>query len=398
MSERFILLAAAAVIITGTPACSSSNEAGSDPGSVTGTPAGTGSAPTLPAAAGTTPPATGGTSAAPAAGSPPAAAGMRAPTPSQAAAGTAAPAVAGTSAAPAAGSGTAGTPAAGMAGGPPSAGESGEPDAPIKCGESTLRPGDTTLRTAVGARDGGMRTYIVHVPASYDGSKPVPLMINFHPLIFGTGAGQRRSSGWAEIGDREGMITAFPDGYDAAWDIGNCCTRGDVDDLGFAKAMVAEISKAACIDPNRVYASGYSMGGGMSHLIGCKQADIFAAVAPSAFDLTQENHTPCQPSRPITVFMHRGMGDTVVPYAGGPTTPPNGTPVTVTMLGAVGSFNKWSEINKCTDEPVTMGNCRRRSKCDNGVEVVLCENGSHVEGPADVIWQTLKKHGLRGPL
>jgi polyhydroxybutyrate depolymerase len=255
-----------------------------------------------------------------------------------------------------------------------------------------------TLQTPVGGRDGGMRTYIVHVPARYDGSKPVPLMINFHPLIFGTGAGQRRGSGWAEVGDKEGIITAFPDGYDAAWDIGNCCTRGDVDDMAFAKAMVTEISAAACIDPNRVYASGYSMGGGMSHLLGCKAADVFAAVAPSAFDLTQENHIPCTPSRPITVFMHRGMSDPIVPYAGGPTTPPNGTPVTVTMLGAVGSFNEWAKINKCTGEPTTMGACRRHSQCENGVEVVLCTNSGHTEGPATTIWETLKKHGKSGPL
>jgi polyhydroxybutyrate depolymerase len=293
------------------------------------------------------------------------------------------------------GSGQAG--AAGSTGGA-GAGQGGAP-APVTCpATSMLQPGDTTMRTPVGGRMGGMRTYIVHVPRSYYGTKPVPLMVNFHPLIFGTGQGQRTGSGWAEVGDRDGMITAFPDGYDAAWDIGNCCTQGDVDDMAFAKAIVSEISAAACIDPNRVYASGYSMGGGMSHLLGCKAADIFAAISPSAFDLTEENHIPCEPTRPLTVVMYRGRADMIVPYAGGPTTPPNGTPVTVTMLGAVGSFNEWSRINGCTDEPVTMGSCQRRSQCKNGVEVVLCENGSHTQGPADDIWATLKKHGRSGPL
>jgi polyhydroxybutyrate depolymerase len=293
------------------------------------------------------------------------------------------------------------TAGAGTGGGMAGAGAGGEGGAPpqVTCpATSTLEPGDTTMRTPVGGRNGGMRTYIVHVPQSYDGSEPVPLMVNFHPLIFGTGQGQRTGSGWAEVGDREGMITAFPDGYDAAWDIGNCCTRGDVDDMAFALAIVSEISAAACIDPNRVYASGYSMGGGMSHLLGCKAANIFAAISPSAFDLTEENHIPCEPSRPLTVVMYRGMADTVVPWAGGPTTPPNGTPVTVTMLGAVGTFDEWSRIDGCTDEPVTMGNCRRRSQCQNGVEVILCENGSHTQGPAAEIWETLKKHGLNGPL
>jgi polyhydroxybutyrate depolymerase len=318
-------------------------------------------------------------------------------------AGTSASGRAGTNAAPAPGAGSSGQPGAtvaGSAGSEPagSAGAAGVNAAPVTCPATPLRPGDTTVRTAVGGREGGMRSYIVHVPASYDGTKPVPLMVNFHPLIFGTASGQRTGSGWAEIGDQDGIITAFPDGLDAAWDIGNCCTRGEVDDMAFAKAIVEEISKTACIDPNRVYASGYSMGGGMSHLLGCKASEIFAAVAPSAFDLTEENHMPCEPTRPLTVFMHRGMRDTIVPYAGGPTTPPNGTPVTVTMLGAVGSFEEWSKINKCSDEPLTEGSCQRRSKCDNGVEVVLCENGGHTEGPAARIWQTLKKHGLSGPL
>jgi polyhydroxybutyrate depolymerase len=328
------------------------------------------------------------------------------------------PGVAGTGGAPAATAGSGGTGSAAGAGGMQAAGaavsdragaggeagagaggEGGAPPEPVTCpASSTLQPGDTTMRTAVGGRNGGMRTYIVHVPQSYDGSEPVPLMINFHPLIFGTGSGQRTGSGWAEVGDREGIITAFPDGYDAAWDIGNCCTRGEVDDMAFAKAMVEEISAAACIDPNRVYASGYSMGAGMSHLLACKASDIFAAIGPSAFDLTEENHMPCEPTRPLTVVMYRGMGDSVVPYRGGPTTPPNGTPVTVTMLGAVGTFEEWSRINGCTDEPVTSGSCRRRSQCENGVEVVLCENGGHTQGPAAEIWETLKKHGLSGPL
>jgi hypothetical protein len=47
---------------------------------------------------------------------------------------------------------------------------------------------------------------------------------------------------------------------------------------------------------------------------------------------------------------------------------------------------------------MTEGACRRHSQCENGVEVVLCTNSGHTEGPADVIWATLKKHGLRGPL
>jgi len=64
----------------------------------------------------------------------------------------------------------------------------------------------------------------------------------------------------------------------------------------------------------------------------------------------------------------------------------------------VGTFDEWAKINKCTGQPMMMGNCRRHTQCENGVEVVLCNNSGHTEGPADLIWETLKKHGLRGPL
>ena len=79
-----------------------------------------------------------------------------------------------------------------------------------------------------------------------------------------------------------------------------------------------QVSTTACIDPKRVYAIGFSMGGGMAHYLACHAADVFAAVAPSSFDLLEENVGDCQPPRPITVISFRGSADTLVPYEGGP--------------------------------------------------------------------------------
>ena len=59
----------------------------------------------------------------------------------------------------------------------------------------------------------------------------------------------------------------------------------NVDDVAFARALVAQVSTTACIDPKRVYATGFSMGGGMAHYLACHAADVFAAVAPASFDL-----------------------------------------------------------------------------------------------------------------
>jgi poly(3-hydroxybutyrate) depolymerase len=275
---------------------------------------------------------------------------------------------------------------------PPDAGRV-EPDVVACSGKAGWKAGDTNGTISVG---GTKRTYILHVPASYDGSKPVPLLLDFHP-IFGSAAGQRRSSGYAELADKEGFLVAYADGIDNAWNFGPCCTRSrDVDDVELALAMVDKFSNEGCIDAKRVYGAGFSNGGGLSHYLGCKGADVFAAVSPSAFDLIEE--VPCTPSRPISVVSFRGTADTVVPYAGGASKPPTPYPLdSIHFLGAQGTFKKWAEVDGCSGEPVAgTGGCKTYTKCKDGVEVTLCtaQGGGHATGDAKVAWPLLKKYVL----
>src|SRR5262245_28459503 len=65
---------------------------------------------------------------------------------------------------------------------------------------STLAPGETTRTIQV---SGLSRTYILHVPSSYSGTTPVPLVLDFHPL-FGTGAIERNNSGYLALSDQNG--------------------------------------------------------------------------------------------------------------------------------------------------------------------------------------------------
>ena len=52
----------------------------------------------------------------------------------------------------------------------------------------------------------------------------------------------------------------------------------------------------------------------MSHRIGCQLADRIAAIAPVEGTL---NYAPCQPSRPMPVYMLQGTSDINVLYNGG---------------------------------------------------------------------------------
>ncbi len=268
------------------------------------------------------------------------------------------------------------------------AGTGGSAGSGSSCTGSTLTAGNSNRTLSVG---GVSRTYILHVPSSYTGTKPVPLVIDFHALG-GSGSQEQSLSGYQAIADREGFPIVFPDGIDNAWNIGPCCTNSrTVDDLGFAKGMVAAIVAQACIDTKRVYATGFSMGGGMSHYLACNAATVFAAVAPASFDLLVPDEEPCAPSRPISVLTFRGTTDTTVPYAGG-----KGPSGKITFLGAQGSFQRWAGIDGCMTPTTADGDCTYYKTCSAGVEVGLCvkQGGGHAPGDANVGWSFLSRFSL----
>lgn len=289
------------------------------------------------------------------------------------------------------GNGTGGSGAGGAGTGGSDTGGGGA--ASITCPSPALRAGDTNQTVTVGSAN---RSYILHVPAKYDGSAPVPLVVDFHPLG-GSGPSERSGSPYPAQTDPEGVIMAFPTGLSGpsggAWNVGPCCVA-DTDDVAFVRAMVAQIQETACIDPKRIYAAGFSMGGGMSHYLACHAADLFAAVAPAAFDLLEENVGGCEPSRPISVISFRSTSDPIVPYAGGYSSVVRGMPIT--FLGAKTTFEKWADINGCTGSPSAEDSqgCSTYSTCQDGTEVVLCtkQGGGHDPGNAMVGWPVLKRH------
>lgn len=262
-----------------------------------------------------------------------------------------------------------------------------DPEGPSCTKASDLRPGETTRRIRVGNTT---REYILNVPRDYDGSTQVPLILDFHPLMSDADF-QSSNSGTNSLSESAGFIVAYPNGIDNSWNFGPCCTESrSVDDEAFARAIVEELKEEGCVDEKRVYAMGYSNGGGMSHYLACDAADVFAAVAPAAFDLVEERQ--CNPSRPIPVYLTRGRLDFIVPYRGGASNPP--TPYdldTIHFLGAEGTFAKWAQINQCTGQPQRLSSsCQAYDSCAGGVDVVLCTQGSHSGWDAQQAWDFLK--------
>src|SRR6202011_3285965 len=99
---------------------------------------------------------------------------------------------------------------------------------------------------------------LLHVPASYDPSKPAELVLNFHGYT--SNAAEEviftRMNGTA---DQSGFIVAYPDGIGASWNAGDCCGdswTNSVDDIAFVKDLLNTLDARYCVDARRVYASG----------------------------------------------------------------------------------------------------------------------------------------------
>ena len=198
----------------------------------------------------------------------------------------------------------------------------------------TLAAPGTTQRITVGTTG---RSMLIHVPAGFDPSRPAPLVLLFHGSL-GDGATILAKSGMSETADRHGFMVAAPDGGIVAkpgfvWNIpgvptvsGRLPTADDADDVAFVDAAIDWLAAQRCIDPARVYATGYSGGGRMTSLLGCIRAERFAAIAPVvglragnplASDPQQPDPATCHPSRPMPVMAFAGSADTTNPIAGG---------------------------------------------------------------------------------
>src|SRR5579884_1968857 len=133
----------------------------------------------------------------------------------------------------------------------------------------SLGPGDHMRTLTVGDRK---RTYLVHVPKSYDGKKPYPVVLIYHGGA-SNAAQMVRFSGLNEKADNAGFLAIYPNGTGRLESVltfngGNCCgyaVMNNVDDVAFADALLDDLAKVVKIDAKRVYATGMSNGAIMAY-------------------------------------------------------------------------------------------------------------------------------------
>jgi polyhydroxybutyrate depolymerase len=241
--------------------------------------------------------------------------------------------------------------------------DTGTPDetgpGPAGCPGLPGDPGLTSRTLTVGAT---MRDLLLYIPESLDPEVAVPLVLVHHGASM-SGMAMYSVTGFTDVADDEGFIVAFPDGTGplAPWNVGpGVCPPGNLangngDDFAFVDAMVESIAASHCVDRERVFVTGFSMGGYFSNHVGCAHSDSVRAVAPHSGG----TYTGTCDAGPIPVMLVHGTADALINLDCG-----------------TEARDEWIARNGCSAEfdvvPVTGGSCQEHRDCPDGGQVTLC--------------------------
>jgi polyhydroxybutyrate depolymerase len=181
-----------------------------------------------------------------------------------------------------------------------------------------------TMRVA-----GVNRNYILHAPAGL--SNP-PLVFVIHGFNM-TGQQEVNLTRMNQVADREKFIVVYPNALpnnsnQQSWDMSG------PDDFAFLLAIIDSVDAKHDIDRNRVFASGFSQGGFLSFQLGCRYAEVFAAIAPVSGLLN--NPSACNPERPVPMIFTFGTNEGF------------------DVNGFIQSGEDWAEIIGCEAPPAVM--------------------------------------------
>jgi polyhydroxybutyrate depolymerase len=249
---------------------------------------------------------------------------------------------------------------------------------------------------------GQLRGYQIYVPFTLPLAAPAALVFGFHGA--GGRAGQYESySGLSALADRQGFIAVYPQalGSPATW---NTATIDGNEDVQFVRDLIAALTARCHVDPARIYATGFSLGGGMANRLACDLAGHIAAIG-SASGVYQGAES-CAPSRPVPIIAFHGTADADVPYNGIGQLPRPAYYSVATPIPLWAS--NWATRNGCRDKPAVLyqkdnvtgqgwGGCRA------GANVVLysIEGGGHAWpagagdfSAAQLMWDFFVEHPL----
>lgn len=175
--------------------------------------------------------------------------------------------------------------------------------------------------------EGVSRSYLLYLPEGYSGSDALPLVLCFHGGA-GTATEQLSLGDLRSQADEDGFVLVYPqalpdpnDGGSTNWQV---VTSGDLpytlpnphSDIDFISALILELGAVHGIDQSRVYAMGYSNGGGFVYDLACRLNNQITGVGAVSRTMYAESYSNCITSHPTPVVTILGTNDFNSPYNG----------------------------------------------------------------------------------
>jgi polyhydroxybutyrate depolymerase len=226
---------------------------------------------------------------------------------------------------------------------------------------------------------GQRREYLLYVPMSYDRTRPAPLVISMHGAA-GWPVQQMELSGWNRLAESEGFLVVYPSGIESAgpriWHVDSGGGLGR--DVTFIAELIDKLEADYNIDRSRIYANGFSNGGGMSFALSCTLSNRIAAVGMVGAAQTLPWRW-CTDHRAVPMISFHGTADRMAPYHGGSSW------VSERPFPDVATWaTNWARRNRCGPQPIESAVAadvarREYTNCADDASVVLytIERGGH---------------------
>lgn len=155
------------------------------------------------------------------------------------------------------------------------------------------------------------RGYRVSTPDGFHRGRAWPVVFAFH--------------GWRESAERMEQISGlnaaraivvYPDGVDRAWAPAPYAKTSGDEDLAFVRDLIERIDADYPVDRTRLFATGFSNGGGFAAYLGCRMPETFRAVAPVGAAYYEKIHADCS-AEPVARLDIHGTNDRTINYYGG---------------------------------------------------------------------------------
>lgn len=162
----------------------------------------------------------------------------------------------------------------------------------------------------------------VYVPSNYTAEQDWPLVFLLHGYT-ATGAIQDSYLGFSRKVDSRGFILVVPDGTANPqnaqfWNATDYCCDfyGQApDDAGYLLGLIDEAKSRFNVHAGKVYMTGHSNGGFMSHRLACDHADVITGIMSLA-GATFKDPERCQNSEPVAMLQVHGTNDETIRYNG----------------------------------------------------------------------------------